>query len=178
MEDAHSKSFCSEFFRTADLEQQYDTVSHFGSIFSFNSTIQSGVSYSAGYASLPLPSCPSYWTHTSVHYIRRDALFYFTLSAYPGLFHLAGFSLCVGPHLLLLSGSISYAVFYTPALSLRLIRLIFWGPTRSTSSTAPLHFQENLRRLGQRSRCVVRFHKASPEQPTSRTADSIVKYYL
>ena len=40
-------------FRTADLEQQYDTVSHFGSIFSFNSTIQSGVSYSAGYASLP-----------------------------------------------------------------------------------------------------------------------------
>ena len=52
-----------------------------------------------------------------MHYIRRDALFYFTLSAYPGLFHLAGFSLCVGPHLLLLSGSIRYAVFYTPALT-------------------------------------------------------------
>ena len=116
-----------------------------------------------------LLSCSSYWTLTSVHYIRRDALFYFTLSAYPGLFHLAGFSLCVGPHLLLLSGSISYAVFYTPALSLRLIRLIFGGPARSTSSTAPLHFQENLRRLGHRSRCAVRFNKASPEQPTSRT---------
>ena len=34
-------------FRTADLEQQYDTVSHIGSIFSLNSTIHSGVSYSA-----------------------------------------------------------------------------------------------------------------------------------
>ena len=34
-------------FRTADLEQQYDTVSHFGSIFSFNSTIHFGVSHSA-----------------------------------------------------------------------------------------------------------------------------------
>jgi len=34
-------------FRTVDLGQQYDTVPHFGGIFSFNSTIHSGVSYSA-----------------------------------------------------------------------------------------------------------------------------------
>jgi hypothetical protein len=34
-------------FRTVDLGQQYDTVPNFGGIFSFNSTIHSGVSYSA-----------------------------------------------------------------------------------------------------------------------------------
>ena len=39
-----------------------------------------------------LPSRPSYWTFTLVHYIRRDAPPYLTTSAYPGLFHLVGFS--------------------------------------------------------------------------------------
>jgi hypothetical protein len=40
-------------FRTVDLGQQYDAVPHFGGIFSFNSTIHSGVSYSAWYATPP-----------------------------------------------------------------------------------------------------------------------------
>ena len=47
-EDARPKSFGSEFFRTVDLGQQYDTVSHVGGIVSFNSTIHFfGVSHSA-----------------------------------------------------------------------------------------------------------------------------------
>ena len=116
-----------------------------------------------------LPSCSSYWTFTLVHYIRRDASPYFTTSAYLGLFPPRGIILCVGPRLLLLSGSISCAVFYTPALSLRLIRPVFGGPASSTSTIAPLHFEETPRRLCHRSLSAGRFYTASPEQPTSRT---------
>ena len=39
-----------------------------------------------------LPSRSSYRTFTLVHYIRRDAPPSFTTSAYPGQFHLVGFS--------------------------------------------------------------------------------------
>ena len=51
-------------FHTADLEQQYDTVSHFGSTFSLNSTIHFGVSHSAWYATLlyqVADECPVAW---------------------------------------------------------------------------------------------------------------------
>ena len=79
-------------FRTADLEQQYDTVSHIGSIFSFNSTIHSGVSYSAWYATLPYQVVHPIGLSLLMHYIRRDAPLYFTTPAYPGFLHLVGFS--------------------------------------------------------------------------------------
>ena len=48
LEDARPKSFGSEFFRTVDLGQQYDTVSHVGGIV-FHSMQQFtfGVSHSA-----------------------------------------------------------------------------------------------------------------------------------
>ena len=58
LEDARPKSFGSEFFRTVDLGQQYDTVSHVGGIV-FHSIQQS----------------------TLVYHIRRDTLHYFTKSS-------------------------------------------------------------------------------------------------
>ena len=78
-----------------------------------------------------------------VHYIRRDAPLYFTTSAYPGLFHLVGFSCAwARAYYYFLVQSVTRC-FYTPALSLRLIRLIFGGPASSTSATAPPALSRN-----------------------------------
>jgi hypothetical protein len=85
-----------------------------------------------------------------------------------------GIPLCVGPHLLPIGITfwfISYAVFKTRALTSS-NRIIFGGASKlSTKATAPLHFQENPRRLHHRDR-VGRLYKASPEQPTSRTTQA------
>ena len=85
LEDARPKSFGSEFFRTVDLGQQYDTVSHVGGIV-FHSIQQSTLVYHIRRDTL------HYFTKSSiildihflVHYIRRDAPPYFTMSAHPG----------------------------------------------------------------------------------------------
>ena len=85
LEDARPKSFGSEFFRTVDLGQQYDTVSHVGGIV-FHSIQQFtfGVSYSAWYATLLYQVVHHIGHSLLVHYIRRDAPPYFTMSAHPG----------------------------------------------------------------------------------------------
>ena len=87
-----SDMFGSEFFRTVDLGQQYGTVSHFGGIvfIQFNNPLWCIILGVIRYTTLP--SRPSYWTFTLVHYIRREAPPYFTMSAHLGLFHLVGFS--------------------------------------------------------------------------------------
>jgi len=52
-------------FRTVDLGQQYDTVSHVGGIvFSFNSTIHFWCITFGVIRYATLPSRPSYWTFT------------------------------------------------------------------------------------------------------------------
>ena len=68
LEDARPKSFGSEFFRTVDLGQQYDTVSHFGGIvfIQFNNPLWCIILGVIRYSTLP--SCSSYWTFTLVHY--------------------------------------------------------------------------------------------------------------
>jgi hypothetical protein len=58
-----------------------------------------------------LPSGSSYWTFTLVHYIRGDAPQYYYHAGTPRLIPPRGIFLCVGPHLLLLSGSSGFAVF-------------------------------------------------------------------
>jgi hypothetical protein len=157
-------------YRTVDLGQQYDTVPHIGGIFSFNSTIHSRV-YQFGVIRYPtLPSRSSYWTFTLVHYIRRDAPPYFTKSAYPGLFHLVGFP-CAWARTYYYFLVHQLCGVQTRALTSSNSHYLWGGQASSALTTAPLHFQENPRRLHHRDR-VGRLYKASPEQPTSRTTQA------
>jgi hypothetical protein len=111
LEDARPKSFGSEF--SARLIWSSSTTRCHTSVASFfihfNNPLWCITLGVIRYSTLP--SRPSYWTFTLVLYIRRDAPHYFTMSAHPGFFPSSGILLCVGPHLLLLSGSSGVAVF-------------------------------------------------------------------
>ena len=84
-----------------------------------------------------LPSRSSYWTFTLVHYIRRDAPPYFTTSAYPGQFHLVGFSCAWARAYYYFLVPSATRCLETPALSLRLIRPIFGGHASSPPRRLP-----------------------------------------
>jgi hypothetical protein len=91
---------------------RYDTVSHVGGIV-FHSIQQSTLVYHTRRDTLLYLTKSSIILdiHFLVLYIRRDAPPYFTMSAHPGFIPSSGILLCVGPHLLLLSGSSGFAVF-------------------------------------------------------------------
>ena len=80
MEDARPKSFGSEF--SARLIWGSSTTQCHTLVALFHSIRQS---ISLAYHTT-LPSCPSYWTFTLAHYIRRDAPPYFTMPAHPGFY--------------------------------------------------------------------------------------------
>ena len=92
-------------FRTADLGQQYDTVSRVGGNFSF------------------------LFRHIHsfcVYHIRRGMFSIFP-SRLPWFIPPRGILLCVGPHPKFISGS-SLRAGLLPALHSRLIAMAFWGP--------------------------------------------------
>jgi hypothetical protein len=84
----------------------------------------------------------------------------------------------VGPRLLLLSGSISYAVFKTPAPSLRLIRLIFGG--QEARRRRPPTFILKKFRVDSATAATALANSTGHLQnnPHPEQTDSVVKYYL